>query len=324
MDPMTANQGMLGDYGMNMTGMGMNMGMSYNGQGMYGSIGWDPSQQNMWRGGQDNFNPNAFANGTGPPYGGAFGGSNMSYPSSSDFQSGYYGPGYGRGGGGYRGRGRGYHAGGPGRGAYGTAGHGHALPHTGNSGYANGPSGAGSDGALAGSEAPTENPEDPSSQLDKSASTDLVSSADGQTQNGQAADGAAEALVESRSNPADTSNPDQGPQLQGIPTIDSLNQASDPMEAQGYSNFGGPGYGRGGYSMRGGFYAQRGGAHWGAMSNMYQPPQMEPRNPGVEGAPAAPRAMRQGLPNTSVLRQRGFQLHGKGSMSSHTPASSQR
>jgi hypothetical protein len=35
----------------------------------------------------------------------------------------------------------------------------------------------------------------------------------------------------------------------------------------------------------------------------------------VEGAPAAPRAMRQGLPNTSVFRQRGFQIHGRTSSS---------
>ena len=48
MDPM-ADQGLFGDYGMNMTGMGMNSG-NYNG-GMYGSLGWDPSQNNnMWQG----------------------------------------------------------------------------------------------------------------------------------------------------------------------------------------------------------------------------------------------------------------------------------
>ncbi|EKV06641.1 E3 ubiquitin-protein ligase RBBP6 [Penicillium digitatum PHI26] len=129
MDPM-ASQGM---YGMNMTGMGMNTGMNYNG-GMYGSLGWDASQQNnnMWQGGQNKFNPNAFANGTGPPYGGAFGGSNMSaYPSHSDYQSGYYG-GYGRGG--YRGRGRGqFH--GSGRGGFGPM-QGHFRQGS-NSGYPN-------------------------------------------------------------------------------------------------------------------------------------------------------------------------------------------
>ena len=63
MDSMAANQGMFGEYGLNMTGMGMNMEMNYNGQSMYGSLGWNGFQQDMWQGGQDNFNPSAFANG---------------------------------------------------------------------------------------------------------------------------------------------------------------------------------------------------------------------------------------------------------------------
>lgn len=129
MDPMAANQGMLGGYGMNMNGMnsGMNMGMNFDAsQGMYG--GWDGSQNNMWNGGQDKFNPNAFANGMGPQYEGpsGFGGYNMSQPNgvhaqmqqqqfpSQDFQNGYYGPGYGRSN--FRGRGRGFVPGGRGRG----------------------------------------------------------------------------------------------------------------------------------------------------------------------------------------------------------------
>lgn len=304
MDPMAANQGMFGEYGMNMTGMGMNMGMNFNGQGMYGSLGWDGSQQNMWQGGQDKFNPNAFANGTGPPYGGAFGGSNMSYPSNSDYQSGYYGPGYGRGGG-YRGRGRGYYQGGPGRGGYGGSGQGH-LPLNGNSGYSNGQPGPG--GASVEADGTTGNPED-SSQMNETAGTDPVSNGHPQT-----GDGAADTATE----PSAQDN--QGQQLQGIPTIDSLDQASGQMEHNGYQNHMTLGYGRGGY-MRGGFSGGRGG-YWGGMPGSYQP-QMEPRNPGVEGAPAAPRAMRQGLPNTSVFRQRGFHVHGKASVGSNTPATSQ-
>lgn len=297
MDQMAANQGM---YGMNMAGMGMNMGMNFNGQGMYGSSGWDGSQQNMWQAGQDKFNPNAFANGTGPPYGGgAFGGSNMSYPSNSDYQSGYYGPGYGRGGG-YRGRGRGYYHGGPGRGGYGGSGQGH-FPPTGNSGLPNGQPAPG--GGLAGTDGTAGNIEDPS-QMNENADTDPVSNGNAQT-----ADGTAE-----------TDN--EGPQLQGIPTIDSLDQASGPMEPNGYQNHMGHGYGRGGY-MRGPMPGGRGGGYWGGMPNSYQP-QVPPQNPGVEGAPAAPRAMRQGLPNTSVLRQRGFHAHGKASVSSNTPTHSQR
>lgn len=307
MDPMAANQGMFGEYGMNMTGMGMNMGMSFNGQGMYGSLGWDGSQQNMWQqGGQDKFNPNAFANGTGPPYGGAFGGSNMSYPSNSDYQSGYYGPGYGRGGG-YRGRGRGYYQGGPGRGGYGGSGQGHFLPN-GNSGFSNGQPGPA--GASAQPDGPPANPEE-ASQMNETAGTDPVSNGHTQT-----ADGAADPATE----PSAQDN--QGQQLQGIPTIDSLDEASGPMQHNGYQNHMAQGYGRGGY-MRGGFSGGRGGGYWGGMPGSYQP-QMEPRNPGVEGAPAAPRAMRQGLPNTSVLRQRAFHVHGKASIGSNTPATSQR
>ncbi|KAJ5795938.1 uncharacterized protein N7518_004478 [Penicillium psychrosexuale] len=254
MDPM-ANQGM---YGMNMTGMGMNTGMNYNG-GMYGSLGWDASQQNnnMWQGGQNKFNPNAFANGTGPPYGGAFGGSNMSaYPSHSDYQSGYYG-GYGRGG--YRGRGRGqFH--GPGRGGFGPM-QGHYRQA--NSGYVN------------------QNP----SMANGLNGTPM--DAEGNVQTDETAE-SGETGPDVPGNPEDIPT-DTTDQPQGIPTIDSLDN-SVPT---------GPGYGH--------------------MSNEYGQYRygrygQEP-GPGVEGAPAAPRAMRQGLPNTSVLRQRGFQIQGRGSIS---------
>jgi hypothetical protein len=131
----------------------------------------------------------------------------------------------------------------------------------------------------------------------------------------QPADGTTQTAAESNA----TNN--HGHQLQGIPTIDSLDQASGSMEPNGYQHHMGPGYGRGGY-MRGQGPGGRGG-HWGGMHGAFQH-QMVPQNPGVEGAPAAPRAMRQGLPNTSVLRQRGFHAHGKASVSSSTPAQSQR
>ncbi|CAG7946397.1 unnamed protein product [Penicillium nalgiovense] len=256
MDPM-ANQGM---YGMNMTGMGMNTGMNYNG-GMYGSLGWDASQQNnnMWQAGQNKFNPNAFANGTGPPYGGAFGGSNMSaYPSHSDYQSGYYG-GYGRGG--YRGRGRGqFH--GSGRGGFGPM-QGHYRQGA-NPGYpnqnpsvANGPNGI---------------PMDTQGNIQ----TNETAPESGET--GPGVPGNANDI------PAETSD-----QPQGIPTLDSLD---NPVPT-------GPGYGH----MSNGYGQYRYGRYG-----------QEP-GPGVEGAPAAPRAMRQGLPNTSVLRQRGFHIQGRASIS---------
>lgn len=283
MDPMAANQGMFGDYGMNMTGMGMNMRMNFNGHGMYGSLGWDGSQQNMWHGGQDKFNPNAFANGTGPPYGGAFGGSNMSYPSNSGFQSGYYGPGYGRGG--FRGRGRGGFQG-PGRGGF--AGH-NANP------------------AFSNQHTPEEGPD---GNLVNGESIPQASEHDAAEQVSEAtpAEGIAEA--------APTEAVNDGQQLHGIPTIDSLNQPM-PMGPGGYQGPMSPGYGRGGF-MRG--PGGRGG-FWGGP---YQSHIEQPKGPGVEGAPAAPRAMRQGLPNTSVLRHRGFHAHGKASVGSNTPGLSQR
>jgi hypothetical protein len=191
MDPM-ANQGIFGDYGMNMAGMGINTG-NFNG-GMYGSLGWD-AQNNMWQG-QDKFNPNAFANGTGPPYGGAYG-SNF-YPD----QSGYYGSGYGRGA--FRGRGRGY-----------GRGFGPMQGHYANTGYGQGPMN--------------------------------VQGNQNQIPNGENAEG----------------------QIEGS----NLPVPIDQTPNGGARN---TGYGH-----------------------------VRPEGQGVEGAPAAPRAMRQGLPNTSVLRLSG-------------------
>lgn len=283
MEPMAANQGMFGDYGMNMTGMGMNMGMNFNGQGMYGSLGWDGSQQNMWHGGQDNFNPNAFANGTALPYGGAFGGSNMSYPPNSGYQSGYYGPGYGRGG--FRGRDRGGFQG-TGRGGF--TGHSANTASFSKHFSEEGPDGT----AVNGESIPQAGRHDAAEQAQETIPAD-----------GNAATAPGEAEQ-------------NGQQLHGIPTFDSLNQ-SMPTGPNGYQSPMGPGYGRGGF-MRGP------GGRGGFGGGPYPPHIEQPPGPGVEGAPAAPRAMRRGLPNTSVFRQRGFHVHGKASISSNTPALSQR
>ncbi|KAJ5585595.1 uncharacterized protein N7459_005395 [Penicillium hispanicum] len=284
MDPMAANQGMFGDYGMNMTGMGMNMGMNVNGQGMYGTLGWDNFQQNMWQGGQDKFNPNAFANGTGPLQGGAFGGSNSSYPSNANFQSGYYEPGIGRGGFRGRGRGHGHFQGGPGRGGFGGPGFSLAA----NPGF----SSQSMSSAPGDSRHETLGGVDEATQAVENDGTEPVSDAN-------VADGSAEM-------PSAESGTANNQQLQGIPTIDSLDQPI-PTGPGGHQGYMGPGYGRGGY-MRG--VGGRGGGFWG--NPMPQHP-IEPRGAGVEGAPAAPRAMRQGLPNTSVLRQRGFPAQGRSS-----------
>lgn len=140
MGPM-ADQGVFGDYGMNMTGMDMNFG-NYGGMyGSYGSLGWDGSP-NIWQGDQDKFNPNAFANGMGPPYGGTFAGSNMSaYP----HQFNHYGQSFGRGG--YRGRGRGFGLHGSHRANSGYPNHNpNLVGETGGQGNPNDPSGPGEHG----------------------------------------------------------------------------------------------------------------------------------------------------------------------------------
>jgi hypothetical protein len=331
MDLMAAGQGMFGGFGMNMSDMsnGMNMGMNYDaGQGMYG--GWDNSQNTMWNGGQDNYNPTAFANGMGPDYGasGFAGGYNMSQPNGNysqmqrpshfpnqDYQNGYYGhgPGYGRGMG--RGRGRGFYQGGRGRGFFNTNPH-YLGDHTNHAAFAN--------------HVPHEGP--PSQQV-------APSEADIKKFNDELAPGGGDDLTDvtpkedptvapaSASESREVEKPDDKPeetnttekeasapeseQLQGIPTIESIDQASSPPAAipTGPTQIMEPGFGRGRPPMRGGFYGGRGGYPNGAF---YGPP-MPGMGKGVEGAPAAPRAMREGFPNTS-MRGRGFPIHSRGSM----------
>ncbi|EEH11750.1 conserved hypothetical protein [Histoplasma capsulatum G186AR] len=135
LDPMASSHGMFGGYGVNINGMndGMNTGMNFNaGQGMYGA--WD-GQSNVWNGGPDKFNANPFANRMVAEFGpspGGYRGYNMSqnyanyphmhqqqqYP-NNDFHS-QFGLSYGRG----RGRGRGFLSNGRGRGGFMSAAHG--------------------------------------------------------------------------------------------------------------------------------------------------------------------------------------------------------
>ncbi|KAH1287062.1 hypothetical protein KXW19_006654 [Aspergillus fumigatus] len=341
MDPMAANQGMLGGYGMNMNGMnsGMNMGMNFDAsQGMYG--GWDGSQNNMWNGGQDKFNPNAFANGMGPQYEGPseFGGYNMSQPNgvhaqmqqqqfpSQDFQNGYYGPGYGRSN--FRGRGRGFVPGGRGRGGF--VGHMQAN-YPSNTNYAafqtpnssdfdQDTTGQSQEGGPAG----TGISQDDSSATERRSDEAQSASGDGQVKADQAPsneavssqeaseDAAAQATSADRPT-ADGNTGEEEPQLRGIPTIDSLDQSNHyqmmPNASMGMPGHFGMGYGRG--YMRGQFPGGRGGGFGGAPFMGGPNMQQEPRGQGVEGAPAAPRAMREGLPNTSILRQRNYFAQGR-------------
>ncbi|PYI07681.1 hypothetical protein BO78DRAFT_312607 [Aspergillus sclerotiicarbonarius CBS 121057] len=329
MDPMAANQGMFGGYGMNMNGM--NMGMSFDaGQGMYG--GWDGSQNNMWNGGQDKFNPNAFANGMGSQYGGpsGFGGYNMSQPNgvhaqtqqpqfpSQDYQNGSY-AGHGRGA--FRGRGRGVFPGGRARGGFGGHMQGNYPANANQSEFP--PHNSASDGQegvsaeMSGELSTDANKEvtDENAPSGEMASAQDPSATKPPAENIMGETGESDPIH--RDHAQELPDHDE-PQLRGIPTIDSLDQVNAaqgmPMGPMGMSGPMGPGFGRGGY-MRGPFPG--GGGRPGGFNgpsfmggpNMYP----EPRGQGVEGAPAAPRAMREGLPNTSVLRQRNFQGPGRSS-----------
>ncbi|KAL3461579.1 hypothetical protein BJX64DRAFT_260470 [Aspergillus heterothallicus] len=321
MDPMAASQGMFGGYGMNgMNGIGMNFNA---GQGMYGS--WDGSQNNMWNGSQDKFNPNAFANGMGAQFGdpSGFGGYNMSQPNgvhpqmqqqqfpNQEFQNGngYYGPGN------YRGRGRGYYSGGRGRDGFGGHMQASNFPHSTNSaGFNDSAFASMSQDMPAHSEEGATERMDPSIAEGKSAEDADVANLNGPSTQGpdENPNGENTEPVSTSIGPSDQPPTEDDQQLRGIPTIDSLDQANStlgvpggPMGMAGHMN---QGFGRGGGYMRGGYAGGRGG--FGAQQFM------QPRGQGVEGAPAAPRAMRQGLPNTSVYRHRNFQAPGRGSVPS--------
>jgi hypothetical protein len=354
-DPMAAAQGVYGGYGMNMNDMGNGMGMGMNfdaGQGMYG--GWDSTQNNMWNGGQDKYNPTAFANGMRPEYGASgFGGYNVSQPHGNypqmqmqmqpqqqqqflnpDFQNqnGFYGPSYGRGIM-TRGRGRGYFQGGRGRGTFagslqstftGNTNHtavrnqqplnsqNHSGPHVQLPTLPPMSSAAdikkfseelcpGGEGEVP--EAPTEN-------------TDSIEAKNGNS-NPSPSDSSPTGAKPAETSP-DEAAPADDQQLQGIPTIDSIDQAANsvtiPTAPAAMSAPIEPGFGRGRPPMRGGFYSGRRGSL--PNGNFQGPPPFvpssEPRGQGVEGAPAAPRAMREGLPNTSM---RGRIFHPQGRMS---------
>ena len=313
-DPM--GQGMFGGYGMNMNGMnGMNMNMNMGGfdagQGLYGA--WDASQNSMWNAGQDKFNPNAFANGmgVGPLYAGPDGypGFNLSHQkgfhSNHPYQNGYYGNSYR---GGFRGRGRGFYAG-RGRGGFGHANFPTNPAFQGQNSFAQDMSSQNVTGEIAADQDAEAKEEPPGAENPPEAPKEI---ADAQPEDSSGAP-----------KPADDYSLHAAPddsQLHGIPTIDSLDQSTMDAMPTGPAHMGmgmgmGMGYGRGGF-MRGGFSGGRGG-----FGGPYMP---QPPNPGVEGAPAAPRAMREGLPNTSVLRHRGYQpqqqMRAPGPASSAQPA----
>ncbi|KLJ08793.1 hypothetical protein EMPG_15761 [Blastomyces silverae] len=339
LDPMASSQGMFGGYGMNMNGMnnGMNMGMNFNaGQGMYGT--WD-GQSNMWNGGPDKFNANPFANRMGAEFGpnpGGYRGYNMSqnyanYPHmhqqqqylNNDFH-GQFGPSYGRG----RGRGRGFFPSGRGRGGFMPGVHG-SFPSSTNqassfqphmatnshhqidpvSGFANGTTAITPDSdhvkkfndeLCPGGEddlkenQPTDDPAAVSPENAASSESTLPSGehrdSHAPTDNGLHVDRATESgttiQVGAVGQQGNDDNADQG-NAQGsgvyinMPERSRDNVPTHPNEMLHSSP------------------TQLSGPY----SNMTS---MEPRGMGVVGAPAAPRAMREGLPNVGIRNGRGF------------------
>ena len=368
MDPMAANQGAFGGYQMGMGGMnnGMNMGMNFNaGQGMMG--GWD-AQNNMWNGGQDKFNPNAFGNGMGADFGAhsGYAGYNMpqpprNYPQmhhqqqqfpSNDFQNGFFGPGYGR----ARGRGRAFvHGGRGGRGGFGRSVHGNhpsaptnfepfqqQIPPQYNQQRPNGS--LPHQNIPAGPVGPSNNVIDEeqmkkfSDELCPGGEDDLKES-EPQPNDTHTEAAAGEEVQDTDAKapePAATTadpSPDSG--LREIPSVVPSDEAvglpSMPPGPVGHHSydpsrgFGGRGMNMNG--MRGGMMGGRGN---GVLFNGMPPgpPSMHdipispstepPKGQGVVGAPAAPRAMREGLPNTGI-RSRGFQIMGKAPVNSLLP-----
>ncbi|KFX90621.1 hypothetical protein O988_08104, partial [Pseudogymnoascus sp. VKM F-3808] len=287
MDPMAIqNMFMNGGFGgMGMNGMNMGMGgmggfEGVAGQGFGGAGGWGGQQWNM---GQNNFNPNAaLSAGMGhTDYGGPH---KPGYPFQ---QQNAAGPGYGQGGygrnqyneyshhgGGFTGRGRGRGRGGYGRG--GGYGHGEYGQH----GNYNQNSVAGHVSESAAPQGPKEQPStEPASNVDEfgreirtpsaMAETEVATTVNAET-NGTTAEGDAQVAT-------DSLNPDTGPKP--IQTLEEVEQTQFTSNGHG-----------GAYVSRSSAYAT-------------QPP---PALVDVPiNAPTGPKAMREGLPNTSILHLRG-------------------
>ena len=345
--------------GMSGMNNGMNMGMNNfnSGQGMFG--GWDAQNTMWNGGQDKynpNAFGNGMGADFGAHSG--YAGYNMPQPprnfphmpqqqqfASNDFQHGFYGPGYGR----ARGRGRGFVHGGRGRGGFGRSAHGNypgsptnfepfqqQLPQqyprqNGPIPYQNmpeGPAGQSNNATEPGDIKKFENELCPGGEDDLKESQ--PSDKQAETATGDVAD-----TKPSESVDAESQAPDSG--LREIPSVVTSDETSElPQNAHmgpGHHAYGDPSAGfngRGMNGMRGGMMGGRGnalqfngpppGASSHSMHDLPISPATEPqKGQGVIGAPAAPRAMREGLPNTGI-RNRGFQVAGKASVGSVPPS----
>ncbi|KAI0013717.1 hypothetical protein F4779DRAFT_562939 [Xylariaceae sp. FL0662B] len=294
MDPM-AMQSMMMNGGFGVQGMGMNMNLGMN--GFNGGSG-DWNGQQSWNVGQDNFNPNPASMGNGD-----FGNFNAGF--RTGFPSGNYGhPGqsndYRRGNHGYRGRGRG-------RGFYGGYGRGyHQGYNNANTGWAEQNSqfigGNDTRSVSAGPQA-TETNSGKVDEFGRTVRPDLKEDAQNSGENGQTEAGgshrdtAAEAAKNlALENSRLVSNEDgaQSEEAQGI----SANYNGDVSSTDQRSGSQGPSH---------------------ESSGPVHPQVTIPDVP--LNAPTGPKAMRQGLPNTSLhnLRARGFITDERSSSSGPNP-----
>ncbi|KFY45710.1 hypothetical protein V494_00815, partial [Pseudogymnoascus sp. VKM F-4513 (FW-928)] len=289
MDPMAMqNMFMNGGFGgMGMNGMNMGMGgmggfEGVAGQGFGGGGGgWGGQQWNM---GQNNFNPNAaLSAGMGHTDYGAPHKPGYPFQQHHGAGAGYGQGGYGRNqyneyghhsGGGYAGRGRGRGRGGYGRG--GGYGHGEYAQH-GN--YQNNVAGHMSESAAPQGLMEQQSTE-PASNVDEfgreiRTPPAMVTATDNAEKNGTTADGDAYVATNPLETPSDA--PDTG--LKPIQTLEEIEQAQFTTHGHG------------------GAYVSRSSA----FATQAPPPLADvPIN-----APTGPKAMREGLPNTSVLHLRG-------------------
>ncbi|KAI0128434.1 pre-mRNA-splicing factor 38B [Xylariales sp. AK1849] len=279
MDPMAMQNmyvnGGFGAQGM-MNGMSMNMGMNgFNG----GNNDWNGQQS--WNG-QDNFNPNAAGMGNGD-YG------NMNSGFRAGYNPGNYGHNnqfndYGRGGYGYRGRGRGrgfYR--GYGRGNYNQ---GYGGPrHQGQEMWAQqtGQNSANNDAQTDGFDA-TEGTE----EVQKNTNTDEFGRTVRADEDGQ---------VEGQNGVHESGSDDKGDGIHESTGQVPTDNAPHPAEAHDDSTMANG-------DVSADQYARSNGPSYGA--GYMPPPAVAPAVP--LNAPTGPKAMRQGLPNTSALhlRARGF------------------